>query len=334
MTDGRITLAVDAMGGDRAPGEIVAGALGAVDELGVAVRLFGRASEIRACLPGGEPPEHVEMVDCADVIAMGDEPAASVRRLPDSSIVRAADAVRDGEADALVGAGNTGAAMAASLLRMGRVRGIARPAIAVAIPVPGSHPQVLLDAGATVDVEPEWLVQFARMGRIYARTRWGVAEPTVGLLSNGEEEGKGDELRKRTGALLRAEPGFVGNVEGTDLMVPGGPDVVVTDGFSGNLVLKTLEAALRSFSGLVLSILTSESLADVSDRVVPPLVEAAATFDPDVTGGAMLMGVRGVTIISHGSSSARAIVNACGLAAECVRADVVGQLAGTVGRAG
>lgn len=329
MADGRITVAVDAMGGDRAPAEIVAGALAAVAELGVAVRLFGRADAVRACLPEGPVPPGVEVVDCAEVIGMGDEPAASVRRCPDASIVRAAEAVRDGTADALVGAGNTGAAMAAALLRMGRVRGIARPAIAVAIPVPGSHPQVLVDAGATVDVEADWLVQFARMGRVYARTRWGVAEPRIGLLSNGEEEGKGDDLRKRAAALLAAEPGFVGNVEGTDLMVVGGPDVVVTDGFSGNLVLKTLEAALRSLSGLVFSVLTSDDLADVADRAVPPLLAAAATFDPDLTGGAMLMGVRGVTIISHGSSSARAIVNACALAAECVRADVVGQLGAT-----
>ncbi|MEI8001636.1 MAG: phosphate acyltransferase PlsX [Actinomycetes bacterium] len=334
MSRDRVTIALDAMGGDRAPGEIVAGALDAARDLGVEVRLYGRAAEVLACIPGGTPPPRVTVVDCPDVVGMGDEPAAAVRRLPESSVVRAALAVREGEADALVSAGNTGAAMAAALLRIGRIRGIARPAIAVAIPVPGSHHQVLLDAGATVDADPDWLVQFARMGREYAATRWGLAEPRIGLLSNGGEAGKGDTLRKEVFDRLRDEPGFIGNVEGTDLMVPGGPDVIVTDGFSGNLVLKTLEAALRSMSSLVFSILTRGDLAAVGEQVIPSLLEGASLFDPDLTGGALLMGVAGVVVISHGSSSSLAIVNACRLAADCVRSDIVGRLDRTVVGAG
>ena len=195
MTADRITVAVDAMGGDHAPAQIVAGALAAAAELGVAVRCYGRAEEVVAHVPGGALPDGFEVVDCREVIAMDDEPASAVRRCKDASVVRAAQAVRDGEADAMISAGNTGAAMAAALLRMGRVPGVARPAIAVPIPVPGSHPQILVDAGATVDAAPEWLVQFARMGRVYARARFGLDAPTIGLLSNGEEDGKGDDER-------------------------------------------------------------------------------------------------------------------------------------------
>src|SRR5689334_7046223 len=177
------TVAVDAMGGDRAPGEIVAGALAAVEALGVGILLVGRAEEITSHLPGGVAPAGVDVLDARQVIAMDDEPATAVRTRKDSTLVRCAQAVRDGAADAMVGAGNTGATMAAALLRMGRVRGVARPAIAVPIPLPYSHPQLLVDGGATVDAAPEWLVQFGRMGREYARTRLGVEEPAVGLLS-------------------------------------------------------------------------------------------------------------------------------------------------------
>jgi phosphate acyltransferase len=231
----------------------------------------------------------------------------------------------------MISAGNTGAAMAAALLRLGRIPGIARPAIAVPVPVPDHHPQVLIDAGATVDAAPEWLVQFARMGREYARARWHIEQPTIGLLSNGEEEGKGDELRKVVFDLLRKEAGFVGNVEGSDLMVPNRVDVVVTDGFTGNVALKSLETALRSLAGLVFRTLESTEEAREASRVVLPLLlEAAEAYDPDLTGGAVLLGVKGVCVISHGSSTARAIVSAARVARECVRAGVVQRLRETV----
>jgi phosphate acyltransferase len=313
------TVAIDAMGGDRAPGEIVAGALAAVESLGVEVLLVGRAEEIAAHLPNGTPPSGVGVHDAREVIAMEDEPATAVRTRKDSSIVRCAQAVRDGAADAMVGAGNTGATMAAALLRMGRVKGVARPAIAVPIPVPYAHPQLLIDAGATVDATPEWLVQFARMGREYARTRFGVDEPSVGLLSNGEEEGKGDELRKAVFELMRKVPGFVGNVEGRDFMHAGSADVVVTDGFTGNVALKTMEGALRAFAGHVFTVLDSTPEArEASNTIMPLLLEAAETYDPDLIGGAVLLGINGVCVISHGSSSRRAIVSAVGVAADCV----------------
>ncbi|MBV8949912.1 MAG: phosphate acyltransferase PlsX [Actinobacteria bacterium] len=329
----RIRIAVDAMGGDRAPEEIVTGALEAVDAAGVDVVLVGPESEVRALLPGGDPPAGVSIIDAPEVIGMHDDAAASVRTRTDSSIVRSAEAVRNGLADAMVGAGNTGATMAAALLRMGRIRGIARPAIAVPIPRVGAAPQLLVDGGATVDCSPEWLVQFAAMGRAYARIRLGLAEPSIGLLSNGEESGKGDDLRKQTFALLKGTPGFVGNVEGRELMSPW-PDVIVADGFTGNVALKSLEGAVRTVADLVFGILGREELKDAARVVAPALLEVAGELDPDSTGGALLLGVDGVCVISHGSSSRRAIVNAVTVARDCVTGGVVDRVKESIGRAG
>ena len=196
-------IAVDAMGGDRAPAEIVAGALAAVEQLGVEVLLVGRAGRASGpSCPDGEPPTGSRSSTARRSSRCTTSPAISVRTKKDASVVRAAEAVRDGRADAMVGAGNTGATMASALLRFGRIRGVARPAVAVPIPVPFGRPHLLVDGGATIDCSPEWLTQFARMGRTYAQVRLGVDEPTVGLLSNGEEPGKGDELRKQTFASL------------------------------------------------------------------------------------------------------------------------------------
>jgi glycerol-3-phosphate acyltransferase PlsX len=330
---GRARICIDAMGGDRAPEEIVAGALAAVEAADVSVVLVGPEPVLRPLLPGGEPPKGVTLLHAPDIIGMHDDPASSVRTRKDASLVRCADAVRDGLADAMVGAGNTGATMAAALLRFGRIRGIARPAIAVPIPRPGGPPQLLVDGGATVDCSPEWLAQFAAMGRAYARVRLGVDEPTVGLLSNGEEEGKGDDLRKQTFALLSGTPGFVGNVEGRELMSPR-PDVVVTDGFTGNVALKTIEGAVKAVANLVFGVLGRDELRDASSVVAPALLEVAGDLDPDATGGALLLGVDGVCVISHGSSSARAIVNASRLARDCVSAGIVGRVQEAIAGAG
>jgi glycerol-3-phosphate acyltransferase PlsX len=320
-------IAVDAMGGDHAPAEIVDGALQAAAELGVGVLLVGREDAVTPLLPAGATESGVQLDPASEIVAMDEDPASAARRKKDSSIVRCAQAVKEGRAQAMVGAGNTGATMAAALLRMGRVRGIARPAIAVPIPVPGAeHPQLLIDGGATVDCTPEWLAQFARMGREYARTRLGVDEPTVGLLSNGEESGKGDELRKEAFGLLEGVPGFNGNVEGRDIM-HGTVDVIVTDGFTGNVALKAVEGALRAAVNLVFGVLDSTPEAREAGKVLTPLLlDAASVLDPDETGGAVLLGVDGVCVISHGSSSARAIVNAVKVADECVETGVVGRL--------
>ncbi len=326
-------VAVDAVGGDRAPGEIVSGALTAARELDVEVVLVGPDDVVKAELPDGAVPAGVALCSASETVAMDEEPGTAVRQKKDSSLVRAAEAVRDGSADAMVSAGNTGAAMGAAVLRMGRIRGVARPAVAVPVPVPGVGHQLLVDAGATVDCTAEWLAQFAVMGREYARVRFGVSEPTVGLLSNGEEVGKGDALRKQAAEMLAGTPGYVGNVEGRDLM-SARPDVVVTDGFTGNLVLKTMEGAIRTVAGLVYGVLDATPEARRAAEVISPLLaEAAAELDPDATGGASLLGVNGVCVISHGSSSARAIVNAIRVAAEAVEAAVPSRIQEAVAHA-
>lgn len=320
-----LPVAVDAMGGDRAPGEIVAGARQVADELGVPVLLVGRPEDLGDT--GG-----LEVLAATEVIAMDEDPGAGVRRKKDSSLVRCAEAVRDGRASAMVSAGNTGATMASALLRMGRIRSVARPAIATPIPVPGSTPTVLLDAGANAECTAAMLVQFAQMGSVFARERYGIAEPRVGLLSIGEEPTKGTPLVKETHAALAATGGidFVGNVEGRDVM-SSAVDVVVTDGFTGNVVLKTLEGGLRAIVRALLDVFGSTPEArEASERLLPALLPLYASLDPDTYGGAMLLGVRGVCVISHGSSSATAIVNAVRVAAEMVEADVVGRLAAAV----
>lgn len=326
-----ITIAVDAMGGDLAPGEIVAGAVHAADELGVRVLLVGLEDVIMPLLPGGS--REVEVVSASEVVAMQDAPAA-VRTRKDSSIVVSAQLVRDGKADAMTSAGNTGATMAAALLRMGRIKGVARPAIAVPIPVPGRVPQILVDGGATVDCTPEWLRQFAVMGREFARIYQGFDQPRIGLLSNGEEAGKGDELRKTVHPLLETVPGFIGNVEGRDFMHDT-VDVIVTDGFTGNVALKTVEGAIKGTAKLVFDTLVSTpELQQVSEVVMPALLEASKQLDPDEEGGCVLLGVDGICVIAHGSSNARATYNTVRRAKECVEADVVGRMKGAVADAG
>ncbi len=329
-------IAIDAMGGDRAPADIGAGALQAVQACDVDVLLVGPADAVRAHLPGGELPPRVELLDASEIIAMGDEPVAAVRMKKDSSIVRAAEAVRDGRAQAMVGAGNTGATMAAALLRFGRIKGVHRPAIALPVPVfGGDRIQLLVDGGATVDPEPEWLVEWAELARAYARVRLDVDEPTIALLSNGEEPGKGDALRKRAFELFADVKGFVGNVEGRDV-TQRSADVIVTDGFTGNVTLKTLEGAVMGLAGLVFGVVDEPGApwADAADALKLRLLEAAAPLLPDNTGGALLLGVEGVCIISHGSSSATAIVNAVRVARDCVSGGVVASLRKAITRAG
>jgi glycerol-3-phosphate acyltransferase PlsX len=331
MPDSRpLVIAVDAMGGDHAPEAIVRGALVAVAALGIEVLLAGPPDVLTPLFPDGALPRGVTILPAREAIGMHEEPARAVRTKKDASLVRAAEAVRDGRAAAMVGAGNTGATMAAALLRMGRIRGVHRPAIAVPLPVVGAErPSIMLDAGATVDPEPEWMVEWARLGREYAKVRNGVDAPTIALLSNGEERGKGDELRKQTDALLADLKGYLGNVEGRDLLT-GTADVVVTDGLTGNVALKTLEGAMLGFAGLVFGILDEPAWAGVADALKLRLLDAAAPMLPDNTGGAVLLGVDGVCVISHGASSPTAIVNAIRVATEAARADIVTRLARAV----
>ncbi len=313
-----LPIAVDALGGDRAPGEILAGVRRAVDD-GLPVVLVG-------------PPDlahdpDIELIPASEVIAMGEEPGAAVRTKKDSTLVRAAEAVRDGRASAMVSAGNTGATMASALLRMGRIKGVKRPAVAAPIPVPGSTPTVLIDAGANAEVQPEWLVQFAQMGSVYTRQRFHIDEPRVGLLSIGEEPGKGDPLRKEAFALLQEAPGirFIGNVEGRDLMTDA-LDVAVTDGFTGNVALKTLEGGVKALIGALLAAFSDPAYREHADALMPALLPLYAALDPDTYGGAVLLGVDGVCVISHGSTGATAMRNAIGVAHEMVAHGMVDEI--------
>ncbi len=318
-------MAVDALGGDRAPGEIVAGARLAADE-GIPVVLVGPPERV------GDP-QGLELVACTEVIAMDEDPAQGVRRKKDSSLVRAAELVRDGRASAMVSAGNTGATMASALLRMGRLRGVTRPAIATPLPRIGRPPGVLVDAGANAECSAAMLVQFAQMGAAYATARHGIADPAVALLSIGEEPSKGTPLVKETHGLLAAGvPGvrFAGNVEGRDLLdCPA--DVVVTDGFTGNVALKSLEGALRFMMAAMLNVFDTDQVSrEASAALLPYLAPVAAELDPENTGGAMLLGVDGVCVISHGSSSSVAMLNAIRVAHRAAAGDLVGQLAAAV----
>lgn len=314
-----LPIAVDAMGGDKAPGDILAGAHAAA-ALGISVVLVGPDG-----LAGiGDLP----LIAASEVIAMDDDPAQGVRRKKDSTLVRAAEAVRDGKASAMVSAGNTGATMASALLRMGRVKNVNRPAIATPIPVPGHRPNLLLDAGANAEVQVEWLAQFARMGSIYARHRFGIEAPKVGLLSIGEEPGKGDTLRKQAYELLSTTPGidFIGNVEGRDLMLKTA-DVIVTDGFTGNVALKTLEGGLKTVIGALFAAFGSEpQYKEHADALLPALLPLYTQFSPDTYGGAVLLGVDGICIISHGSSGETAMLNAIKLADEMARSGLVAEI--------
>jgi glycerol-3-phosphate acyltransferase PlsX len=256
--------------------------------------------------------------------------------MKDSSLVRAAEAVRDGRASAMISAGNTGATMASALLRMGRIKGVSRPAIATPIPDPVGDPCVLMDAGANADCQPEWLVQFAQMGAVYSRQRYGVDRPRIGLLSIGEESTKGNSLVKETHKLLAevdwdaAGAEFIGNIEGRDLMASVA-DVCVTDGFTGNVALKALEGGMRSLVNALLGVFDStDETRAASEVLLPALAPLYAQLDPENTGGAMLLGTNGVCMIGHGSSSAVAMHNAVHTAAGMVEANLVARLADAV----
>jgi glycerol-3-phosphate acyltransferase PlsX len=319
-------IAVDAMGGDKAPAEIVAGAHAAAAE-GIPVLLVGPES-----LPDRGD---LELLVATEVIAMDEDPAGAVKRKKDSTLVRCAEAVRDGQASAMISAGNTGATMASALLRMGRAEGVKRPAIATPIPVPGSTPTILLDAGANAEVEVGWLGQFAVMGSVFANARYGIESPRVGLLSIGEEPGKGDTLRKEAYELLSQLQGinFIGNVEGRDIMTPD-VDVVVTDGFTGNVALKSLEGAMKTIVKSLFAAIGKPEYREHADALMPAFLDLYAAFDPDSTGGAMLLGLNGVCIISHGSSSARAMHNGIRVARDMVEGDIVGRVRTAVSRMG
>jgi glycerol-3-phosphate acyltransferase PlsX len=303
------------MGGDFAPQQTVLGAIDAVAR-GVDVVLVGDEEPIRAELEKAEGPD-LPVVHAPEVIGMSEDPAAAIREKKGSSISVAARLVRDGEAEGMVSAGSTGAAMAAAAIVIGRVAGVSRPAIATIFPL--GTPTVVLDAGANLDVKPEHLAQFAVMGSVIAQVYLGVDEPTVGLLNIGEEAGKGRDLEKATFTLMSKQAiRFVGNVEGRDLG-RGKADVIVTDGFTGNVLLKTAEGTARAVGRVILEAIAADEDPDVqaaSQVILPRLMSLRDRFDPEAYGGAHLVGVRGTVVIAHGSSSRVAIANALAMAAE------------------
>lgn len=345
-------IAIDAMGGDRAPEEVVKGALEAARELGIGVILVGDEAAIKPHLPA-HLPRDVEIHHASEVVQMGEAPT-SVRRKKDSSIAVATRLHKEGRADAVLSAGNTGAAAAAALFILERIRGIDRPGIATVFPT-AKRPLVLLDAGANVDCRPRHLEEFALMGAAYSRCILGVVSkvggdffgvtsdqstpanklPTVGLLSIGEEESKGNDLTKASFKLLEegASSGkysFHGNVEGRDIGA-GTVDVVVCDGFVGNVVLKVAEGLAKMFGGELRRTLTSDLRAKIGALILRPALQRfKKRLDYTEFGGAALLGVNGVCIICHGSSDSRSIHSAIRIAKQIVETDVVGTIRSTI----
>jgi phosphate acyltransferase len=316
-----VRVAVDAMGGDRAPEEIVAGALEARSDRLVPI-LYGLAGDVR-------PLAHdLEVVHTPTVVEMDEKPADAARAKRDSSMFAACRAVAEGEAGVAVSAGNTGALLAAALLENRRLPDVHRPAIAV--PIPSFRgPSVLIDAGANADARPEHLVQFGHMGAVFAEEILGINDPAVALLSIGEEPEKGNRLvRDSHDALAATELRFVGNVESRDLLA-GAADVVVTDGFTGNVSLKALEGTIKTTLGALREEITATTTGKLGGLLIRPAARRLRhRLDPDTYGGAYLLGLRGLVVSAHGNSSRTAIANAIRLAARGVESDVVARLEG------
>ncbi|KAM3094146.1 phosphate acyltransferase PlsX [Phormidesmis sp. 146-35] len=329
MGSTQVRIAIDAMGGDHAPTEIVAGALRAQAELGVEVLLVGDPQQVEAALKQHTQTSTIEIVPSEGTIEMSEEPLTALRRKPKASINVAMDLVKKKRADAVVSAGHSGAAMAAALLRLGRLSGIDRPAIGAVLPtLIAGKPVLILDVGANVDCRPKFLEQFALMGTIYSQYVLGNTEPKVGLLNIGEEPNKGNELALQTHEMLQENPQipFIGNAEGRDVL-SGNFDVIVCDGFAGNVLLKFAEAV----GEVALQILREELPRGLHGKVGvtllrPNLKRIKQRMDHAEHGGGLLLGVAGICIISHGSSQAPTIFNAARLAKDAIDNQVLDRI--------
>lgn len=321
MVSTRAKIAVDAMGGDYAPKEIVAGAIRASEELDAEILLVGDRQQIESCLEEHNSSQKLEIVEAPDVVTMEEEPLGALKRKPKASINVAMELVKQKQASAVVSAGHSGAAMAAALLRLGRLSGIDRPAIGAVLPsMLASKGVIVLDVGANVDCRPKYLEQFALMGTIYSKYVMGIEEPKVGLLNIGEEPTKGNDLAIRAYELLQNNPliSFSGNAEGRDVL-SGRFDVIVCDGFVGNVLLKFTEA----IGEVMLQNLEQELSQDLRGSmgkalIEPHLKKVRQRVDHAEHGGALLFGVDGVCVIGHGSSQAPSVYNAVRLAKEAV----------------
>jgi glycerol-3-phosphate acyltransferase PlsX len=316
----KIRVAVDAMGGDRAPEEIVAGAVAAGSDT-IEPVLFGRREALEP-LAGG-----LEIVHADDIVAMDEKPSDAAREKRASSMFAACRAVGAGDAKAVVSAGNTGAMLAAGLLEIRRLPDVHRPAIAVPLPSVGGT-SVLIDAGANADARPEHLVQFGHMGSVFAEEILGIADPTVALLSIGEEPEKGNRLVRETHPLLEASHlDFVGNVEGRELLAHAA-DVVVCDGFTGNMALKLMEGTIKTLLDELRKEIEESARGKLGGLLIRPAARGLRKrLDPDTYGGAYLLGLRGLVVIAHGSSSRTAIANAITLGAQGAAGNVVERVA-------
>ena len=315
-------IALDAMGGDNAPTETVAGAVEAARQ-GVDVVLVGDYEILQAELANHD--RRLPIVDAPDVIEMGEDPARALREKPRASISVAAKLVAEQAADGMVSAGSTGAAMAASAILIGRIKGVSRPSIASIFPTPGS-PTLVLDSGANPDVKPDQIVQFAVMGSVAAEVLLGAIDPRVGLLSIGEEKGKGRDLERAAYDLLEAAPiRFVGNLEGRDVATDKA-DVIVTDGFTGNIFLKTMEGAAQVVLGYTMDELNKLD-PEVREVAIAAIDDVRERLDYETYGGAQLLGIRAVVVISHGASSRVAIGNALRMARDGADRDLPGRVA-------
>lgn len=319
-----ITLAVDAMGGDFAPAAVCDGVEAAIlADPSLRVMLVGAAEIVE---PFALVHDRVEAVVTTQVIEMGEHAATIVRGKPDSSIVVGCRLVKEGRADGFFSAGNTGAAMAAATLVIGRIPGVMRPAIATVLPTAGA-PCVMLDSGANADCKPEYLAQFAVMGSAYAKAALGITAPRIGLLNIGEESTKGSQLAQDAYRLLDGTEGFVGNVEGRDIPA-GAVDVVVTDGFTGNVVLKLMEGMSKHLLAQFKAALMSSPVNKVAAAVLKPSLNTLRDkLDPDSHGAAPLLGVSGLALIGHGTSSSSAVASALRVGAVAVRAGLVESIA-------
>lgn len=322
-------LAIDAMGGDHVPKEIVLGAIKAVQEFSdIHITLVGDESKIKEFLTGHE---RISILHTTEVILGTDEPVRAVRRKKDASMVLAAKQVAEGNADACISAGNTGALMAAGLFVVGRIDGIDRPALSPTLPTIGGEGFLLLDVGANADAKPEHLVQYAIMGSIYSEKVRGITKPRVGLLNIGTEEKKGNELTKAAFEILKtADINFIGNVEARDLL-EGAADVVVTDGFTGNMVLKTIEGTALSMFKMLKTALMSSFTSKLAAAVLKPnLYSLKNKLDYSEYGGAALFGLKAPVIKAHGSSNAQAVFSAIRQTREMAGNDVVGLIKSAV----
>ena len=326
-------IAIDAMGGDHAPKEIVLGALKAIDTYSdVEITLVGDENKINQYV---KDRNRISIIHTDEVITGTDEPVRAVRRKKNASMVLAAKEVAEGRADACISAGNTGALMAAGLFIVGRIEGIERPALSPTLPTIGGEGFVLLDVGANVDAKPEHLVQYALMGSIYSQKVRGIDYPRVGLLNIGTEEKKGNELTKHTYEMLKkADVNFIGNIEARDLL-DGVADVVVTDGFTGNMVLKTIEGTALSIFKMLKSALMSNLKSKLAAAVLKPnLLELKSQMDYSEYGGAGLFGLKAPVIKAHGSSDAKAIFSAIRQTREMIEHQVIGTIQEAVEKVG